>query len=184
MAWTVAGNIRGPQGPAGPTGPQGPTGTPGAVGPAGINWRNEWDDATEYEVDDAVYWGGSSYFVVAPAPAVGTPPTGTSSDPGADDSAVNTGWAPFALQGATGPQGIQGPPGETGATGATGPQGPQGIQGPAGPTGSAGAAGAAGATGTRGSQWFVGTGAPGTISGSLPGDKYLDTASGDVYDLS
>jgi|SRR5215469_799026 len=34
-----------------------------------------------------------------------------------------------------------------------------------------------------GAQWWNGTGAPGTISGSRPGDYYLDTASGDVYTL-
>ena len=50
--------------------------------------------------------------------------------------------------------------------------GPPGPQGPTGP---------AGATGTRGSLWYTGTGAPGTITGVLTGDMYLDTASGDVY---
>ena len=32
-------------------------------------------------------------------------------------------------------------------------------------------------------KWFNGTGAPGTIPGSQPGDYYLDTASGDVWTL-
>src|SRR5215472_11303343 len=44
--------------------------------------------------------------------------------------------------------------------------------------------GATGPTGTRGSLWYTGTGAPGTITGSLPGDMYLDTATGDIYQLS
>jgi hypothetical protein len=34
-----------------------------------------------------------------------------------------------------------------------------------------------------GAQWWNGSGAPGTISGSQTGDYYLDTASGDVYVL-
>ncbi len=80
-----------------------------------------------------------------------------------DDSALNAGWALLAIQGSTGPQGT------TGATGATGAAGP---------------AGATGATGTRGSQWYVGDGAPGVIAGSVPGDKYMDRVTGDVYDLT
>jgi len=60
----------------------------------------------------------------------------------------------------------------------------QGATGPTGPTGPAGATGATGPTGTRGSLWYTGTGAPGTITGSLPGDMYLDTATGDIYQLS
>jgi hypothetical protein len=70
-----------------------------------------------------------------------------------------------------GPQGDQGP---------TGPQGEQGIQGV---QGEQGIQGVQGVEGDRGSLWYTGTGAPGTISGSQPGDKYLDTASGDVYTL-
>jgi hypothetical protein len=65
--------------------------------------------------------------------------------------------------------------GPTGPTGATGTQGPTGNTGPQGPTG---------ATGTRGSQWFVGAGAPGTVTGSIPNDMYLNTTTGDVYQLS
>ena len=68
-----------------------------------------------------------------------------------------------------------------GVPGLTGPQGPQGPQGPAGATGSAGAAGT---NGLRGGRWYVGTGAPGSIPEALAGDKYLNTANGDVYTLS
>jgi hypothetical protein len=60
---------------------------------------------------------------------------------------------------------------QQGATGATGSQGPQG---PAGTTG---------ATGTRGSLWYTGSGAPGAIGGELINDLYLDTASGNVWQL-
>jgi hypothetical protein len=41
-----------------------------------------------------------------------------------------------------------------------------------------------GADGLRGTQWYTGSGAPGAIGGSAAGDKYLDVANGDVYELS
>jgi hypothetical protein len=69
-------------------------------------------------------------------------------------------WSLMAQQGATGP---------TGATGSTGP---------------AGSTGAAGPTGTRGSLWYVGSGTPGTITGQLANDLYLNTATGDIYQFS
>lgn len=33
-------------------------------------------------------------------------------------------------------------------------------------------------------EWFSGSGPPGTIPGSKPGDFYLDTSNGDLYQLS
>jgi hypothetical protein len=190
MAWTVQGNIRGPQGPAGATGATGAKGDAGPVGPAGLTWRGAWSAATAYALDDAVGWGGSSYFATTAHAANSAPPTGTAADPGTNDSALNAGWALLATEGATGPQGAQGATGPKGDTGATGVQGPtglkgdtgdtgpagakgdtgatgaQGIQGPAGaigPTGNTGATGptgATGATGQRGTNWFTGHGAP------------------------
>lgn len=44
--------------------------------------------------------------------------------------------------------------------------------------------GATGATGPRGATWFTGSGAPAAQPGELPGDLYLDTATGVVYLLS
>ncbi len=58
---------------------------------------------------------------------------------------------------------IRGPQGIQGIQGIQGVQGQQGIQGP------------------RGSLWYLGNGAPGAIAGAADGDKYLDTANGDVY---
>ena len=52
--------------------------------------------------------------------------------------------------------------GKDGAQGPTGPAGPQGV---------------------RGSTWTNGTSAP-TTSGNLPGDKYLNTTNGDVYNYT
>jgi len=38
-------------------------------------------------------------------------------------------------------------------------------------------------TGARGSLWYTGSGAPGTISGQANGDWYLDTSTGNVWEL-
>lgn len=38
--------------------------------------------------------------------------------------------------------------------------------------------------GQRGVTWFTGTGAPGTVSGALAGDLYLDVSTGDIYTFS
>ena len=89
--------------PAGAQGPIGPQGVPGPVGPAGLNWQGAWSNTGVYVVDDAVSFGGASYFCINP---VGPFPTNPALD--------TTHWALLAAQGATGPQG------------------PQGIQGPAG----------------------------------------------------
>ena len=99
----VAANI-----PAGAQGPIGPQGVPGPVGPAGLNWQGAWSAAGTYVVDDAVGFGGASWFCIN---NVALSPI----DPAAD----STNWALLASQGATGPQG------------------PQGIQGPVGPSGTA-----------------------------------------------
>lgn len=163
MAWSIVANIRGPAGATGAVGSQGPQGVPGPVGPAGLIWRGAWSNANSYAINDHVTWGGSSYYATVAKVSGLAPPTGTEGDPGTDDTAVNSGWALLVMQGATGPQGPQGAQGEQGAQGT---------------------AGTSGATGVRGSQWFVGNGAPGVISGAINGDKYLDQTSGDVYDLT
>lgn len=54
----------------------------------------------------------------------------------------------------------------------------------AGPTGDQGPQGPKGETGARGSTWSNGTSAPTTTSGSLTGDKYLNTTNGDVYNYT
>jgi hypothetical protein len=79
---------------------------------------------------------------------------------------------------ATGPRGATGPTGATGAAGAAGLPGATGAPGAVGPHG---APGTAGAPGARGSLWSTGSGAP-TAAG-LDGDLYLDTATGNVYEL-
>jgi hypothetical protein len=106
---------QGPIGPDGAQGPPGPQGVPGAIGPAGLIWRGEWSPDVVYDANDAVGFGGASYFCVNP---VGPSPN----DPTVDT--VN--WALLANIGA---QGIQGPAGPQGEIGPQGPQGPQGAAG-------------------------------------------------------
>ena len=85
--------------------------------------------------------------------------------------------------GPTGPQGPQGPQGDTGATGATGPTGPKGDTGNTGATGPAGPTGATGPDGTPGEVWFTGSSNPGAVSGAVNGDWYLNSTSGDYFEL-
>ncbi len=68
---------------------------------------------------------------------------------------------------------IKGPKGDPGNPGADST-----VPGPPGDPGDDGAPGA------RGSKWFTGTGAPAGVTGSVAGDMYLDTASGNVYELA
>ena len=165
----------GPQGPQGLTGPQGnagPQGPAGPIGPAGLTWRGAWSSATDYVLDDAVGYGGASWFASSDPPA------------GAVPSTSSTYWQLMAAEGATGPQGpqgpqgIQGPKGDTGATGATGPAGATGPQGPAGadstvpgpagpagPKGDTGATGAIGPTGPQGAKGDTGAQGPQGVQG-------------------
>jgi hypothetical protein len=86
-------------GPTGAQGPMGPQGVPGPVGPAGLNWQGIWSALTTYADNDAVSFGGASYFCYNPL-GVG---------PSASDPTVDTAnWALLASQGAIGPQGPQG----------------------------------------------------------------------------
>jgi hypothetical protein len=92
-------------GPTGPTGPQGP------VGPAGLYWKGAWVSGTSYVVNDAVGYGGASYFCILATSGTSNPTVAT------------TNWALLASQGAVGPTGPTGATGATGPTGAVGPQG-------------------------------------------------------------
>jgi len=84
-------------GPAGAQGAQGIQGAAGPIGPAGLTWQGIWSAATVYAANDAVSFGGASYFAIN---AVGPDPN----DPTVDT--VN--WALLASQGADGPQGPTG----------------------------------------------------------------------------
>jgi hypothetical protein len=76
---------------------------------------------------------------------------------------------------------LRGDPGTAGATGDTGA------------TGDPGATGDTGATGARGSKWYAGHGAPDVVAladwvpdgtTSAAGDWYLNTDTGDFYEIS
>lgn len=172
MAWGVQGNIKGPTGAAGATGATGPTGAAGVDG-AGIDFAGSvatyGDLPTGLGPGDA----GDGYLVEADGLLYIWSGTAFPSD--GDGVEFRGPIGPTGAAGATGADGATGPAGPTGAKGDTGNTGATGGTGPAGPTG---------ATGAAGSKWFNGTGAPGSVPGSVVGDYYLDTASGDVYQLS
>lgn len=87
MPWSVSGSIRGP------AGPPGLQGDPGPVGPDGLTWRGQWDVATAYVADDAVGYGGASYFAV----------TGSTGE--LPDAAGSTFWALLRRGGCAGSAG-------------------------------------------------------------------------------
>ncbi len=133
---TGATGATGPQGFAGPTGTTGATGAIGPVGPQGeqgppvVNYRGNYISSANYEVADAVSYGGSTYVALAGFNVGNTP----------DQSPAA--WAVLAAQG---------PRGSAGPTGAVGPQGP------AGAAGATGAAGPAGPPVTFDGEWLAGT---------------------------
>ena len=94
--------------PQGAQGPMGPQGVAGPVGPAGLTWQGAWISAHSYVLNNAVGYGGASWFCILATSGTTTP----NLDP--------THWALLASQGSPGAQG------------------PQGIQGPQGPAGSGG----------------------------------------------
>lgn len=92
-------------GPTGPQGVQGTAGLPGPIGPAGLNWQGSWTSGVSYITDDAVGYGGASYFCILATSGTTAPDLDT------------THWALLASQGAEGPTGVQGPTGAQGIPG-------------------------------------------------------------------
>ncbi len=128
---------QGAQGPQGAGGMDGTQGSTGPTGATGLNWQGTWSGTTPYNVDDAVYFGGSSYIALV---------ANTNDEPDTSVTNADGNWALLAQQGATGASGAQGP------TGTVGPQGPQGDQGALGPQGAQGGAGPQGPQGDVGTQ--------------------------------
>jgi phage baseplate assembly protein W len=118
---------------------------------------------------------------------------------------------PIVIQGPQGPQGATGPQGERGSLWFAGTGGPSGIsdakeqdmyldtltgdvhqmqdtstqqQSTPPPQGPPGTTGRQGATGRRGSMWFFGTTDPSNIPNAQSYDLYLNTQSGDVWQMS
>lgn len=106
---------------------------------ASIFWRGAWEENVQYQVGDAIQYGGSGYLCIGSHTS-----TGTNFPPDAQY------WSLMVLQGDIGPTGPQGPIGNTGAEGPAGPQGPTGATGAAGPTGPQGPIGPTGPTGPAG----------------------------------
>ena len=163
MPWTAVGALRGLPGPQGPQGPQGLQGVQGPVGEdgAGIEIAGSVAAYANLPTGLTAANSGEGYLVQADGRLYIW-----------DGDSFPTNGQGVEFRGPVGPQGIQGVQGNTG---------PQGIQGVKGDTGNTGA------TGTRGTQWYYGVGAPpASITGSMPGDFYLDTdpaGTGAVYVL-
>lgn len=148
----------------------GGAGTTGPAGTPGLVWRGPYNAAANYNVNDAVYFNGSSYMCTAAC--AGITPTTTANWQYLAQAGATGATGPQGVagpQGATGPAGVQGPQGvqgNVGPAGATGATGPAGVQGPVGPTGpkgdpgSVGPAGPTGATGPQGSQGPTGATGP------------------------
>src|ERR1035438_2912860 len=138
---TGATGAQGASGPLGPTGATGAQGVTGPTGPAGLIWRSAWSNATPYNLNDAVDYGGAGYISLI------------ANNQGNEPDKSPTDWSVLVAPGATGPVGPQGTQGPQGPTGATGATGAQGASGPLGPTGATGAQGVTGPTGPAGLVW-------------------------------
>ena len=187
MAWEQTGNIRGPKGDTGPAGPQGADGIqgpPGERGPAGVQGERGPAGPQGRPGED-----GKSVQIAGQVATYADLPSNLTPQDAGKGWLVEADGDLYVWSGSAWPANGSGTD-FRGPAGPTGPQGPQGVQGSQGPkgatgaTGSQGPKGATGDTGPRGSRWFTGTGTPGTISGALAGDMYLDTSSGTVYTLS
>jgi len=113
--------VQGVTGPAGPQGATGPQGPGGAQGPPVANYTGNYSSTTNYGINDAVSYDGSTYISLIASNAGHTPALSPAQ------------WAVLAAQGsagAAGAPGAAGPQGAAGPTGATGPSGPVGQQGP------------------------------------------------------
>ena len=183
MAWLPSGSLKGPQGIDGIQGPSGIQGLPGADGAAGTQGvagvagpQGEAGVAGEQGIQGIQGAAGTGINFRGQVATVADLPAGAAQGDAyivqADDSLrvwdlVTAAW----VDGGS----IQGPQGIDGAVGAAGPQGE------VGPAGTIGPDGPAGTQGTRGTGWFTGTGAPTDVPGSVPGDLYLESVTGDVY---
>jgi collagen type VII alpha len=136
----------GPQGATGAQGPAGAAGPTGATGPVGITFRDAWTHDTNYAVNDAVTWNGSTWLALTAgsghqpdaspqdwtllAQAGGAGPTGatgqaatinigtvTTLAAGSAATVTNVGTANAAVLNLGVPQGAQGASGSSGAAG-------------------------------------------------------------------
>ena len=193
MAWSTIGNIKGPKGDTGDQGIQGVKGDTGTAGGQGIQGPKgdpgiqgiQGVPGTAGADGKGISIAGSAATYAALPSNLGPADAGKGYLVDADGKLYIWNGTAFPANGSG--VAFQGPKGDTGPQGATGSTGGQGIQGVKGDTGAAGtpgATGSTGATGPRGSKWYTGAGIPSGIGGSIPGDMYLDTITGIVYELT
>lgn len=117
----------GAPGAIGPTGPQGQQGFTGAIGaqgpigpqgPAAVVYTGNYSSATNYNLNDAVSYSGSTFVSLVAGNHGNTPGQSPSY------------WTVLVAKGDPGAQGLSGAPGVAGATGSAGPAGAVGVQGP------------------------------------------------------
>lgn len=201
MAWEQSANIRGPQGVKGDTGTQGiqgvkgDTGSKGDQGIQGIQGVQGERGLTGQDGKGIAIKGSVANYAALPTLA-NTPSLAAGDAYLLSDTGKLYIWSGTAFPANGAGTDFRGPQGVQGIQGTTGEQGIQGIQGPKGDTGTAGTAGTqgiqgvkgdtgnTGQTGVRGTKWYTGNGVPGTVAGSIIGDQYLDTATGNVYTLN
>jgi hypothetical protein len=190
MAWTQTGNLRGPKGDPGVQGErgiqgdpgvQGERGIPGPEGPAGIQGERGPQGVAGED--------GRGIEVAGTVATYGDLPAGLTEADAGDGYLVTGDGRLYIWSGSVWPANgegtlFRGPVGPEGPAGIQGERGPAGERGPVGDTGERGVQGDAGPAGERGATWFTGVGAPGAVTGSKPGDLYLDTTSGTVYELA
>lgn len=159
MAWTQTGSLKGPKGDKGEPGePSTVPGPQGEPGPQGI-------DGKSVVLKDNVANEAALPTDAQPGDAYITDDTGEIFVFGSQ------GWTNAGIL--RGPQGLKG---DTGAASTVpGPPGAPGADSTVpGPPGNAG---------PRGARMTSGNGTPGTISGQMAGDSYLDLVTGIVYEL-
>lgn len=149
-------NVKGPKGDVGEQGIEGAKGDTGETGQTGSDGIG---------VTSANVSGGNLTITLS-------------------NSSVQGPWNVKGAKGDQGIQGIEGPEGPEGPQGEEGIQGLQGLQGVQGTKGDQGLQGAKGDTGARGTRWFIQTGTPGTLTGQVDGDLYLDSETGNVWRFS
>lgn len=187
MAWSTVGNIRGPQGLIGPDGIQGirgEKGLEGDQGPRGLEGEQGIPGNDGIQGED-----GAGIEIAGSVATYAALPKGLTAVDSGKGYLVQTDGKLYIWDGTKFPtngQGVafRGPQGEKGNQGEIGQTGGDGIQGIRGEKGLTGDKGSTGTTGARGSKWFSGNGVPSGVTGSVPGDMYLDTGTGAVYALA
>lgn len=178
MAWSITGNIRGPQGASGAKGDKGDTGSSGASGVPGASGAQGPTGSQGIQGQ-----AGVSLDINGTVAAYSNLPSNP--NPG-DAYVVAADGLLYFYDGTSWPANGAGVPfqGPQGPTGSQGIQGASGIPGGTGASGASGVPGQNGSDGARGSRWFTGAGSPSGVTGAVAGDIFLDTGTGDVYVLA